>query len=117
MVAFRLRKQSLAVLVLGLLLSAVLAVAAAAQTSESVEKKKAEKKKQDLKAAYQIHNKKCLACHVSVADPEKPGRTRDEWFLVVTTMHGYGFELSPKESDAIVDLLFRLRPGIEKEPG
>ncbi len=113
MAAFRLLKKSLVVLLCGLLLPVGLVLAAAKEKSPTA----AEKKKQDLKAAYQLYNKKCLACHVSVADPEKSGRTRDEWFLVVNTMHGYGFELSPKEGEAIVDLLFRLRPGMEKEPG
>ena len=61
--------------------------------------------------------KKCLGCNVSVADPEKPGRTRDDWHLVVNVMHGYGLDLSAAESEMIIDLLYELRQGIEKEAG
>jgi hypothetical protein len=52
-----------------------------------------------------------------VADPEKPGRTRDEWHLSVNVMHGYGLDLSIQESEMIIDLLYDLRRGIEKEAG
>ena len=52
-----------------------------------------------------------------MADPEKPGRTRDDWHLVVNVMHGYGLDLSTAESDAIIDLLYDLRKGMEKEAG
>ena len=67
--------------------------------------------------AYAAFQKKCLSCHVSVADPEKPGRTRDDWLMVVEIMHGYGFELTPHESELITDLLYNLRRGMEKEAG
>jgi hypothetical protein len=67
--------------------------------------------------AYAAFQKNCLSCHVSVADPEKPGRTRDEWLMVVEIMHGYGFELTPHESEVITDLLYDLRRGMEKEAG
>jgi mono/diheme cytochrome c family protein len=76
-----------------------------------------EKKKVEHKKAYEIYKNKCLSCHVSVADPEKPGHTRDEWFLKVNVMHGYGLDLTDQEAAAIVDLLYELRPGMEKEAG
>jgi hypothetical protein len=76
-----------------------------------------EKKKIEHKRAYELYTKKCLSCHDSVADPEKPGRTRDDWFLVVNVMHGYGFDLTDDDAAMIVDLLYELRPGIEKEAG
>lgn len=69
------------------------------------------------KEAYKVYQQKCLACHDSVADPEKPGRTRDEWHLSVNVMHGYGLDLSIQESEMIIDLLYDLRRGIEKEAG
>lgn len=52
-----------------------------------------------------------------VADPEKPGRTRDDWHLVVNVMHGYGLHMTPDEADMIVDLLYGLRKGMEREAG
>ena len=67
--------------------------------------------------AFAIYQKKCLGCHDSVADPEKPGRTRDDWFLVVNVMHGYGFDLSNEEAETITNLLYDLRRGLEKEAG
>jgi hypothetical protein len=67
--------------------------------------------------AFKVYQQKCLGCHDSVADPEKPGRTRDEWHLSVNVMHGYGLDLSAEESEMIIDLLYDLRHGIEKEAG
>jgi hypothetical protein len=67
--------------------------------------------------AFAIYQQKCLDCHDSVADPEKPGRTRDDWFLVVNVMHDYGFDLTDLEAQAITDLLYELRAGMEKEAG
>jgi hypothetical protein len=78
---------------------------------------KAKKKVLDQKKAFAIYQQKCLSCHDSVADPEKEGRTRDDWHLVVNVMHGYGMDLTDAEADAITDLLFELRHGIEKEAG
>lgn len=74
-------------------------------------------KKASLEKAYKSYTQKCLGCHVSVADPEKPGRTRDDWHLVVNVMHGYGLDLSDEESEQIIELLYHLRQGTEKEPG
>lgn len=80
------------------------------------EAKEVKKHTEHLKA-YQIYQKRCLGCHDSVADPEKPGRTRDEWHIVVNVMHGYGLKLTTTETEAITDLLFDLRRGIEKDAG
>lgn len=78
---------------------------------------KAQKKVLDQKKAFAIYQQKCLSCHDSVADPEKDGRTRDDWHLVVNVMHGYGMDLTDAEAEAITDLLYELRHGIEKEAG
>ena len=67
--------------------------------------------------AYTLYQSKCLGCHISVADPEKPGRTRDDWHLVVHVMHGYGLDLTDVESQMIIDLLYDLRKGMEREAG
>lgn len=67
--------------------------------------------------AYKTYQQKCLGCHASVADPEQPGRTRDDWHLVVSVMHGYGLDLSFEESEMIIDLLYDLRKGMEREAG
>jgi hypothetical protein len=78
---------------------------------------KAKKKVIDQKKAFAVYQQKCLSCHDSVADPEKEGRTRDEWHLVVNVMHGYGMDLTAAEAEAITDLLYELRTGMEKEAG
>ena len=67
--------------------------------------------------AFALYAKKCLGCHDSVADPEKPGRTRDDWHLVVNVMHGYGMEMTADEGEIIIDLLYDLRKGMEREAG
>lgn len=74
-------------------------------------------KKMMHEKAYVLYQSKCLGCHVSVADPEKAGRTRDDWHLVVQVMHGYGLDLTAEESDMIIDLLYDLRRGMEREAG
>jgi hypothetical protein len=73
--------------------------------------------KADFEKAFKVYNQKCNSCHVSVADPEKPGRTRDDWHIVVNVMHDYGLELTHDQSDMIIDLLYKLRQGMEKEAG
>lgn len=78
---------------------------------------KKDKKRSGHINSFQIYQKRCLGCHDSVADPEKPGRTRDEWHIVVNLMHGYGLKLTSEEGEAITDLLFDLRRGIEKDAG
>ena len=67
--------------------------------------------------AYQVYKQKCLGCHDSIADPEKPGRTRDEWHIVVNIMHKYGLDLTDEESEQMIDLLYELRRGLEKDAG
>jgi len=77
----------------------------------------ADQKKLNHEQAYKVYTKNCLDCHDSIADPEKPGKTRDEWHIVVNMMHKYGLGLTQEESEQIVDLLYDLRKGIEKEAG
>jgi hypothetical protein len=74
-------------------------------------------KSKDHMKAYQVYQAKCTGCHDSVANPELPGRTRDDWHLVVNVMHGYGLGLSNEESEMIIDLLYDLRKGLEREAG
>lgn len=69
------------------------------------------------KKAHALYSQKCLGCHDSVADPEKPGRTRDDWHLVVNVMHQYGTEMTNEESEIIIELLYDLRKGMEREAG
>ncbi len=76
-----------------------------------------DKKKSDIAKAYKLYQAKCLSCHASVADPEKPGRTRDGWFVVVNMMHKQGLNVTPEESATIVDFLYAVRKGLEKDPG
>jgi hypothetical protein len=87
------------------------------QNPNVVAAEKAKAKKMDHLKAYQVYQQKCLGCHVSVANPELPGRTRDDWHLVVNVMHGYGMDLSLEESEMIIDLLYDLRKGLEREAG
>jgi hypothetical protein len=74
-------------------------------------------KKMTYEKAYALYQTKCLGCHLSVADPEKPGRTRDDWYLVVQVMHRYGLDLTDSERDMLTDLLYNLRKGMEREAG
>jgi hypothetical protein len=67
--------------------------------------------------AYQLIVQKCTGCHVSVVDPERPGKTRDEWYAVVRLMQVHGFKLTDQETELIVDHLYAVRRGIEKTPG
>ena len=82
----------------------------------AMQETKNDKKGMHLKA-YELHQSKCLGCHISVADPEKAGRTRDDWHLVVQVMHKYGLDLTVDESEMIIDLLYDLRKGMEREAG
>jgi hypothetical protein len=88
-----------------------------AQNSSVVAAEKAKSKRMDHMKAFQVYQQKCLGCHDSVANPELPGRTRDDWHLVVNVMHGYGMDLSTEESEMIIDLLYDLRKGLEREAG
>lgn len=67
--------------------------------------------------AYQVYQAKCLGCHGSVADPERPGRTRDGWTVVVRYMDKHYVNLSDAEANLIIELLYSLRRGMEKDPG
>lgn len=69
------------------------------------------------KAAYKLFKQKCLSCHVSVADPERPGKTRDRWSVVVMHMDQHYVKLNDQEAHRIIDLLFAIRKGMEKDPG
>jgi hypothetical protein len=84
--------------------------------SDAMQEDKGGKKVMHEKA-YKVYQNKCLGCHISIADPEKPGRTRDEWHIAVEVMHDYGLDLSNEESEMIIDLLYDLRKGMEKEAG
>lgn len=75
------------------------------------------RKTYDRKLEFAVFNKNCTHCHVSVADPERPGKTRDEWYRIVVLMQSHGLTLSQEEADMIVDLLFQLRTGIEEQAG
>jgi hypothetical protein len=109
------RRRSVSPRWLAVAAGACLVVLLAAGTSRSADP--GAKKKIEFIKAYQLFQEKCTLCHVSVADPEKPGRTRDDWQLVVEVMHGYGLALKPEETELIVDLLYELRRGIERHPG
>jgi hypothetical protein len=74
-------------------------------------------KNEDFEKAFKVYSQKCNGCHVSVADPEKPGRTRDDWHIVVNVMHDYGLDMTTDESELIIDLLYKLRRGMEREAG
>jgi hypothetical protein len=87
------------------------------QSPNVVAGEKAKSKSMDSMKAFKVYQEKCLGCHDSVADPEKPGRTRDDWHLVINVMHGYGLDLSLEESEQIIDLLYDLRKGLEREAG
>ena len=87
------------------------------QSHSVVAAEKAKGKSTDLAKAYKVYQKKCLRCHDSVADPEKPGRTRDDWHLIVNIMHDYGLDLTTDQSEQIIDLLYNLRRGLEREAG
>lgn len=77
----------------------------------------AEKRVADRKLEFAVFQHHCTSCHNSVADPERPGKTRDEWYRIVALMQGHGLIITPDETDMIVDLLYTLRPGMEDNPG
>lgn len=78
---------------------------------------KAKMAAKEQKAAYALYQKKCLSCHLSVADPERSGKTRDEWTLVVRYMDKHYVQLTDEEAAKIIDLLYSIRRGLEKEAG
>lgn len=71
----------------------------------------------DKQYEFAVFKKHCTQCHNSVADPERPGKTRDEWYTVINLMEGHGLAISQNEADMIVDLLYSLRRGVEDNPG
>ena len=87
------------------------------QSQNVIAGEKAKSKSMDRMKAYKVYQQKCTGCHDSVANPEQPGRTRDDWHLVVNVMHRYGLDLSLEESEMIIDLLYDLRKGLEREAG
>jgi hypothetical protein len=87
------------------------------QSPSVVAGEKAKVKGMDRVKAYKAYQQKCLGCHDSIANPEQPGRPRDDWHLVVNVMHGYGLDISMEESELIIDLLYDLRKGLEREAG
>ena len=68
-------------------------------------------------AAYEVFKQKCLACHDNIADPERPGKTRDGWTIVVKYMGDHYVDLNDQEASQIINLLYAIRKGLEKEPG
>jgi len=66
---------------------------------------------------FAIFNKHCTQCHNSVADPERPGKTRDQWYAIINLMESHGLNIPQEEADMIVDLLYNLRRGVEAEAG
>ena len=73
------------------------------------ESSKGDKEKMAHKSAYLLYENKCLDCHDSIADPERAGKTRDEWYVVVSIMHNYDFDLTEDEMELLTDYLFELR--------
>ena len=76
---------------------------------------KGDKKMIEHKNAYLLYENKCLDCHDSIADPEKPGKTRDEWYTVVSIMHNYKLDLTEDEVELLTDFLFDIRKGVISE--
>jgi mono/diheme cytochrome c family protein len=100
------------ILVLGV---ATLAVAMSEDLKKG--KKKGANKAQAQMEAYQLYEQKCLGCHDSIADPERPGKTRDGWTVTVKYMDKHYVDLNDAEAQKIIDLLFALRRGLERDPG
>jgi hypothetical protein len=111
------RKESLAWGFGVALLVCMIGILLLLQGPNAVANQKTQKKKIEHQKAFAVYQKKCLGCHDSVADPEKPGRTRDDWFMVVNIMHGYGMDLTDQEAESITNLLYDLRSGLEKDAG
>jgi len=111
------RKNYWRLIIVGLVCSAFLLGGILLQGSDTIAGQKKSVKKEGQIKAFKIYQKRCLGCHDSVADPEKPGRTRDDWHLIVNIMHDYGLDLNDKQSEQIIDLLYDLRRGLEREAG
>jgi len=67
-----------------------------------------------MQEAFLIFRKHCVQCHNSVADPEKPGRTRAHWYAIINLMKDHGLEISQKDADIIANHLYNLRPADAK---
>lgn len=74
-------------------------------------------KRVSLEEAYKLYQVKCTTCHDRVADPDKPGKTRDEWHIVIKLMHDLGLDITEAEAETLVDYFFAIRKGMEKEAG
>jgi hypothetical protein len=70
-----------------------------------------------LEKGYDLYQSKCTLCHDGVADPEKSGKTRDDWHIVIKLMHSYGLDLTDDEATTLVDYFFTIRKGTESQPG
>lgn len=70
-----------------------------------------------LEKSFQLYQSKCTACHEGVADPDKPGKTCDDWHIVIKLMHDYGLELTEEEETILVDYFFTIRKGVEAQAG
>ena len=101
----------------GVVCSAFLLGVILLQGSDTIAGQKKLVKKESQIKAFKTYQKRCLGCHDLVADPEKPGRTRDDWHMIVNIMHDYGLDLNDTQSEQIIDLLYDLRRGIEREAG
>ena len=66
-------------------------------------------KAQPKQYEYAVFKKHCPQCHESVADPERPGKPRDEWYRIINLMESHGLSINQDEADMIVDLLYNLR--------
>jgi len=89
----------------------------ASQTAQSGVQPNPNAKAEAMQYEFVVFKKHCTQCHNSVADPERPGKTRDEWYRIINLMEGHGLAITQEEADLIVDLLFSLRRGIEDTPG
>ncbi len=74
-------------------------------------------KKIVMEKAYKLYQANCITCHDGVANPDSPGKTRDDWHIVIKLMHGYGLNITDAEEDILVDYFFTIRKGTEKEAG
>lgn len=90
---------------------------AKAIAAEPTVKQNPDAKAQAKAYEFAVFKKHCTQCHNSIADPERPGKTRDEWYRIINLMESHGLTISQEEADMIVDLLFNLRRGIEDKPG
>ena len=96
----------LTVLIICLVLTAGVAVSVAGS-----DKVKAQKD------GYALFKQKCLGCHASVADPERQGKTKDSWHVIIKVMHKYGVGITEDEQDTLIEYMYKIRQGIERDAG